>query len=908
MAQALPDLLGDVRSHRRRHEDEGLDGLARDLPEPGEVVVEDDELGDGRVQAHPLVVLTHAHDRLGHEPAGLLVGALLGHRQLAGGLVDDVAPQALQEALAAGDGAGVPRAVGIQRPHAHLVDAEGVGAVGLVHVVGGDDVLQGLAHLAVLAAHRLPLPQVTGGAVLGGDLLDLVGGHVLAASIGVGVGLDVTLVEEAVVGLGGGDVAQVEQDLVPEARVKQVQDGMLDAADVQVGAAGDVAGLGARPHPVGLVGRVDERLVVGRVDVAHLVPARAGPLRHRVGLAVVGPEAIAQVELDLDPLGGLAQRRLRGGVDVVGVVGARRVVGDLGQLDGQHRLGQGVDAAVLVPHDREGLTPVALAGEEPVAQAVGDRAAADALGLQPADHGGLGLVLAHAVDVQVALGGVHDDAVTGVGLGAQVDAVGVVGRADGLDDVDVVLGGEGVVALVVGGHGHDGAGPVAHEDVVGHEDRHLRPVDGVDAEEAGEDAGLDPALVGAVSVRRRRGLGAVGGHGLGGGRVAAGPGLLGALGPGGRDGQGRGVVGDLGLGAHRAGGLEAAQHGVLGGHHHEGGAEEGVGAGGVDAQRRVLLVALDGPGHGEGHLGALGAADPVALHELDLLGPVHGVQVLGEAVAVGGDAHHPLAQVALEDRVVAPLGAALGGDLLVGQHRAQAGAPVDGGAGDVGQAEGVDDLGLLGGAQSVPVAAVGDGDLAGGELVAQLGHRPGRALAAAVAARGLGVEPGAEDLQEDPLGPAHVVDVDGGQGAAWVVGQAQAAQLAAHVGDVGLGGDARVLASGDGVLLGGQTEGVVAHRVQDVPASHPGETGDDVGGDVAQRVAHVQALAGGVGEHVQQEELLLVRPGAGQSADGVVGVEGALGLPAVLPGGLDGVRQLRRVAEGGVGLDRCGSL
>jgi len=109
--------------------------------------------------------------------------------------------------------------------------------------------------------------------------------------------------------------------------------------------------------------------------------------------------------------------------------------------------------------------------------------------------------------------------------------------------------------------------------------------------------------------------------------------ILGPLGPGCRDRKGRGVVGDLGLGAYRPGGLEAAQHGVLGSHDHEGGAEEGVGAGGVDAQRRILLSALTGPGHGEGHLGALGAADPVALHELDLLGPVHGVQVLGEAGA-----------------------------------------------------------------------------------------------------------------------------------------------------------------------------------------------------------------------------------------------------------------------------------
>ena len=346
---------------------------------------------------------------------------------------------------------------------------------------------------------------------------------------------------------------------------------------------------------------------------------------------------------------------------------------------------------------------------------------------------------------------------------------------------------------------------------------------------------------------------------------------------------------------------------MLGGHHHEGGAEEGVGAGGVDAQRRVLLGALTGPEDGEGHLGALGASDPVALHELDLLGPVHGVQVFGEAVAVGGDAHHPLAQVALEDREVAALGATIRGDLFVGQDRAQAGAPVDGGLGDVGEAVGVDDLRLGGAVQGVVIGAVLRANLAGLELGDQLGDRTGRALGAVGGCR-LGVEPGVEDLQEDPLRPVHVLDVGRRKRAARVVGQSHAAQLAAHVRDVLVRGDGRVLAGLDGVLLGGQAEGVVAHRVQDVLAGHPGETGDDVGGDVAQRVAHVQALAGGVGEHVQQEELLLLRPGAGQSADGVVSVEGALGLPAALPGGLDGVRQLRRVAEGGVGLDRCGSL
>ena len=458
---------------------------------------------------------------------------------------------------------------------------------------------------------------------------------------------------------------------------------------------------------------------------------------------------------------------------------------------------------------------------------------------------------------------------------------------------------EGVVAVVVGGHRHDGAGAVAHEDVVGHEDRHALAVDRVDAPQAGEDAGLGTALVRALGLGGRGGVGAVGGHRLARGGVPGLPGLAGALGPGDRHGQGGGVLG-------LAGAQQAAQQRVLGGHHHEGSAEERVRTGGVHGELSggLLRGAACGAGRlsqaldGEGDVGTLGAADPVALHGLDLLGPVHGVQVLGQAVTVGGDAHHPLAQVALEDGVVATLGTALAGDLLVGQHRAQAGAPVDRGGGDVGQAEGVDDVGPLPCGQVLPAAPARHLDLAGGELSLQLAHRAGGAQAAPVAARGGGVKPGVEDLQEDPLGPAHVVHVDRGQGAARIVGQAQPTQLTAHVGDVGLGGDARVLPGLDGVLLGGQAEGVVAHGVQDVLARHAGKARHDVGGDVAQRVAHVQPLTGGVGEHVEQEELLLGGGRACQGSHGVVGVEGAAFLPAVLPGRLDSVSQLRGVAEG----------
>ena len=102
------------------------------------------------------------------------------------------------------------------------------------------------------------------------------------------------------------------------------------------------------------------------------------------------------------------------------------------------------------------------------------------------------------------------------------------------------------------------------------------------------------------------------------------------------------------------------------------------------------------------HGSAVGFADPVALHELDLLRPVDGVEVFDQTVAVRGDAHGPLAQFALEHREVAAFGLAFGGDLLVGEHGTQARAPVDRGLGDVGQTKVVEHVGLLGFAQVGP--------------------------------------------------------------------------------------------------------------------------------------------------------------------------------------------------------------
>ena len=199
------------------------------------------------------------------------------------------------------------------------------------------------------------------------------------------------------------------------------------------------------------------------------------------------------------------------------------------------------------------------------------------------------------------------------------------------------------------------------------------------------------------------------------------------------------------------------------------------------------------------------------------------LEVVEQAVGVGGDAQHPLAHRHAHDGVAAALALAVD-HLLVREHRAEGGTPVDG------------HLGLVGEAALV-------------------------------------------ELLEDPLGPAHVARVGGVDLARPVVGEAQRLELAPVDVDVAPGGLARVGAGLDGVLLGGQPEGVPAHRVQHVDAAHPLVAGDGVGADVALRVADVEARARRVGEHVEHVELGPARI--------ELGAKGSPLRPVALPARLD---------------------
>ena len=149
--------------------------------------------------------------------------------------------------------------------------------------------------------------------------------------------------------------AHVAHHLGPEARVEQVQDRVLDAADVLV-----------HRVPV-VVARIDHRRRVG-ARVAHVVPRRVDERVHRVGLA-------------LRRLAALAGRR-------VSTKSARFASGlplpsgtqSSGSTTGRSFSGTGTSPQRGAVDDRDRRAPVALARDAPVAQAVRRLLLAQALG------------------------------------------------------------------------------------------------------------------------------------------------------------------------------------------------------------------------------------------------------------------------------------------------------------------------------------------------------------------------------------------------------------------------------------------------------------------------------------------------------------------------------------------------
>src|SRR5690606_26840143 len=319
-------------------------------------------------------------------------------------------------------------------------------------------------------------------------------------------------------------------------------------------------------------------------------------------------------------------------------------VGDqfFGQDHGQVLFGDGDRAAVFAMDDGDGRAPVALARDAPVAQTESGLFFAQAGGGQVGGDGGHGLFVAQAVVFARCDGpALLLVAVPVLPLGGVV-----VLALDGNDLAygQLILEGEGEVALVVGGHAHHGAVAVAHEHVVADPDGHVRTGEGMLDRQAGGQA----FFFARGQVRFR------------------GAAFLALFDEGGQGG----VV------ARRM-----TRQRVFRGHGAEGDAHDGVGARGEDVQAAVLdefaLFVTDVVGEGEAH--ALALTDPVFLHQAYALGPA-GQAVLDRVqqfFGIVGDAQVVAGDLALFHQCARAPAAAVD-DLLVGQHGLVHGVPVDG--------------------------------------------------------------------------------------------------------------------------------------------------------------------------------------------------------------------------------------
>ena len=249
-----------------------------------------------------------------------------------------------------------------------------------------------------------------------------------------------------------------------------------------------------------------------------------------------------------------------------------------------------------------------------------------------------------------------------------------------------------------------------------------------------------------------------------------------------------GGLGRLDVGPHLGRVVELQYVRVLGRHDEEGGAEEGVGAGGEDG-----VVGID-PIAAEDDLSALGAPNPGPLHRLDVLGPVDLVKAFEQAVGVPGDREEPLLELLRLDDGAAALAATVD-HLLVGEHRLVLGAPVDRGLAAVGEL-------LLEEPEEEPLRPAVVSGLAACDLARPVDRDPPRLeLAPELLDRG--------PVESRGCSPVRI---------AW--------------------------------FSAGSPEGVIAHRVDHLEAVAAPEMGDGIPDRVVLQMADV-GLARGIGEHLE---------------------------------------------------------
>ena len=231
---------------------------------------------------------------------------------------------------------------------------------------------------------------------------------------------------------------------------------------------------------------------------------------------------------------------------------------------------------------------------------------------------------------------------------------------------------------------------------------------------------------------------------------------------------------------------------VIGGERAERGAKEGVGPGGVDGQRAVIIGHA---GERKTHQRAVRFADPVALHDAHLLGPaLEPLETLQQGFSKIRDPEKPLGQFALLDRGAGTPALAVN-YLFVGEHGVVDRIPVD--------------LGGLAFDQA-----------------------------------------GLQEIQKQLLLVPVVVGIAGGDLAGPIKREPEHLQLAAHGVNVGVGPLGRVHAALHGGVFGRHAKGVPAHGMEHVEALGAFGARHNIPHRVVAHMPHMDA-ARRVGEHLQ---------------------------------------------------------
>src|SRR6266852_467785 len=351
-------------------------------------------------------------------------------------------------------------------------------------------------------------------------------------------------------------------------------------------------------------------------------------------------------------------------------------------------------------------------------------------------------------------------------------------------DFESVLLREFVVALVLAGRSHDCAGPIAHQHVVGDPDRHVLAREQVARVRAGEDSGL--------FLDRREPF-----------DLALAPRLRDVL-LDRRVMRGRGYLRDQRM---------------LRREHHERHAEDRVGP---RREKPYFLARM--PNDRERQFCALRTSDPVALHQLDRLGPVDLIEVFEQPVGVSRYLEEPLLEVALRDLRIRMAPAAAVDHLLIGENRAALVAP--------------------------PLRS----------------HRAIR-------------EPALVHQQEEPLRPLVVAGLRRIDLARPVVGASDHLQLTLEVSRIARNRHLGMESLEQRVVFRRQPEGVPAHRMQYVEARPPLVAAEHVARHVIVQMPDRKAVARRIREHLEQVELGTIAVVARQ-------IE-IRPLPFLLPLGLD---------------------